>query len=74
MSTVVPARPEGERLAALEASYQHLATKADIEAIRSELKTLKQIMTWGLAFVAILATLISPIIGIVATLLIQSAG
>ena len=66
MSTVAPAR--------LEASWQHLATKADIEAIRSELKTLKQIMTWGLAFAAILATLISPIIGIVATLLIHSAG
>ena len=66
MSTVAPAR--------LEANYQQLATKADIEAIRSELKTLKQIMTWGLAFVAILAPLISPIIGIVATLIIQSAG
>lgn len=65
MPTAAPAR--------LEASYQ-LATKADIEAIRSELKTLKQIMTWGLAFVAILATLISPIIGIVATLIIHSAG
>ena len=66
MSTVAPAR--------LEASYQHLATKADIEAIRSEIKTLKQIMIWGLVFVAILATLISPIIGIVATLIIHSAG
>lgn len=74
MSTASSARPEGERLAALEASYQHLAIKADIEAIRSELKTLKQIMTWGLAFVAVLAALISPIIGIAATLLIQAGG
>ena len=55
-------------------SYQHLATKADIEAIRAEIKTLKQIMIWGLAFAAILAALISPIIGIAATLLIQSAS
>ena len=31
-------RTEGERIVALEASYQHVATKADIANLRGELK------------------------------------
>ena len=30
-------KPEGERIAALEASYEHLATKADIEKLKADL-------------------------------------
>ena len=32
-------RPEGERIANLEGQIAHLATKADIQSLRSELKT-----------------------------------
>ena len=30
-------KTEGERIAALEASYEHLATKADIEKLKADL-------------------------------------
>ena len=35
------ARTEGERIAALEALYQHLATKTDIASLRTERAELK---------------------------------
>ena len=68
------ARTEGERIAALESAYQHLATKADIanlraevkadiESLRSELKT----MRW-----LIIASITA--VGIVVQILNQSGG
>ena len=44
--TDVAAKTEGERIAALEASYQHLATKADIEKLKADIEKLKADLTW----------------------------
>ena len=49
MATVDATRPTGERLAALEASYQHVATKADIAELRSDIKNIKWLI--GLAVI-----------------------
>ena len=35
-----------ERIAKLEAGFQHLATKADIEKLRSEIEKLRSDLTW----------------------------
>ncbi len=43
---------QGERLARLEGAYEHLATKADLESLRSELHS----MMWRLVGVIGLAT------------------
>ncbi len=42
-------RTTGERLAALEASYQHVATKADIAELRADIKNIKWLI--GLAVI-----------------------
>ena len=49
MATVDTTRPTGERLAALEASYQHVATKADIAELRADIKNIKWLI--GLAVI-----------------------
>ena len=49
MAAVDTTRPTGERLAALEASYQHVATKADIAELRSDIKNIKWLI--GLAVI-----------------------
>ncbi len=49
MATVDTTRTTGERLAALEASYQHVATKADIAELRSDIKNIKWLI--GLAVI-----------------------
>ena len=47
------------RISALEASYQHLATKADIESLRSELRS----MRWSIGLtVALIVTIINVIV------------
>ena len=47
------------RISALEASYQHLATKADIESLRSEMKS----MRWSIGLtVALIVTIINVIV------------
>ena len=47
------------RISALESSYQHLATKADIESLRSELKS----MRWSIGVtVALIVTIINVIV------------
>ncbi len=38
-------RTDGERIASLEGQMTHLATKADIENLRAELKTIKWILS-----------------------------
>ena len=49
MAAADMARTTGERLAALEASYQHVATKADIAELRSDIKNIKWLI--GLAVI-----------------------
>ena len=47
------------RISAFEASYQHLATKADIESLRSEMKS----MRWSIGLiVALIVTIINVIV------------
>ena len=47
------------RISALEASYQHLATKTDIESLRSEMKS----MRWSIGLtVALIVTIINVIV------------
>ena len=47
------------RISAMEASYQHLATRADIESLRSEMKS----MRWSIGLtVALIVTSINVIV------------
>ena len=39
--TDMAAKTEGERIAALEASYEHVATKADIQAVKTDVANLR---------------------------------
>ena len=39
-------RTQGERMAVLEASYEHVATKADIEKLKADIEKLKADLTW----------------------------
>ena len=39
--TDMAAKTEGERIAALEASYEHVATKADIQAVKTDIANLR---------------------------------
>ena len=75
-------RPEGERIANLEGQIAHLATKADIQSLRSELKsdieamraelgTIKWIIGIGIpAAIAITGI----VVGVVVQILNNSAG
>ena len=58
-------RVHGERLAALEAGNNHLATKADIESLRSELRAVRWLIGVGLAVASLLATVISIIVNVI---------
>ena len=54
------------RISALEASYQHLATKADIESLRTDLEGLRsemRSMRWSIGLtVALIVTIINVIV------------
>lgn len=39
-------RTQGERIVALEASYEHVATKADVLALKADMEKLKSDLTW----------------------------
>ena len=43
----------GERLARIEGAYEHLATKADIEALRGELKAFKWHVGLGVPLITV---------------------
>lgn len=45
----------GERLARLEGAYKHLATKADIADLRTEIERLSSNLTWRMIVIAVLA-------------------
>ena len=49
------ATDHGERLARLEGAYQHLATKADIADLRTEIEKLSSSLTWRMIVIAVLA-------------------
>lgn len=57
--TDVAAKTEGERIAALEASYQHLATKADIEKLKADL-TWRIVLAMGIMTGIIVAAIRLP--------------
>ena len=65
MATEQSLNHEG-RISALEASYQHLATKADIESLRSEMRT----MRWSLL---VMVTLIVTVINVLVQLALRGA-
>ena len=54
------------RISALEASYQHLATKADIESLRTDFEGLRsemKSMRWSIGLtVALIVTIINVIV------------
>ena len=49
------ATDHGERLARVEGAYQHLATKADIADLRTEIEKLSSSLTWRMIVIAVLA-------------------
>ncbi len=49
------ATDNGERLARLEGAYEHLATKADIADLRTEIEKLSSSLTWRMIVIAVLA-------------------
>ena len=63
-------RTEGERIAALESAYEHVATKADIanlraevkadiESLRSELKTMRWLIIAGITAVGVVGQILN---------------
>ena len=46
----------GERLARIEGAYEHLATKADIEALRGELKAFKWQVSLGVPLITVVVS------------------
>ena len=56
---MTPSAVEGERLSRLEGAYEHLAAKADVERVRSELKGMNWMTGAGIARVGAFASTIS---------------
>ena len=46
----------GERLARIEGAYEHLATKADIEALRGELKAYRWQVSLGVPLITVVVS------------------
>ena len=46
----------GERLARVEGAYEHLATRADIEALRGELKAFKWQVSLGVPLITVVVS------------------
>ena len=46
----------GERLARIEGAYEHLATKADIESLRGELKAFKWQVSLGVPLITVVVS------------------
>lgn len=57
-------RNHGELIAAMEAGSNHLATKADIESLRSEMRAIRWLIGVGLAIASLLATIISILVNL----------
>ncbi len=49
----------GERISAVEAVLQHLATKVDIESLRSELKAMRWLIGVSIGLASILLTVVN---------------
>ena len=52
-------RTEGERIAALESAYEHVATKADILVTKADIEKLKDDLTWRIVIALCIMTGIS---------------
>ena len=57
--TRMVARTEGERIAALEAAYEHLATKADIESLRAEIRTMRWLIIVAIAVTGLIVQILN---------------
>ena len=47
---------QGERLARIEGAYEHLATRADIEALRGELKAYRWQVSLGVPLITVVVS------------------
>ena len=55
-------KEHAERIAALEAVLQHLATKADIESLRAELKAMRWLIGVAIGLASVLFTVINVLV------------
>ena len=53
---------DGERIARLEGEYRHLATRADIESLRAELRGMKWLIGVGIAIAGIIASFVGSLL------------
>ena len=62
------ANRNAERIAKLEGSYQHLATKADVEKLRSDIGKLRSDLTWRIVLaMSVLTAIFVAIVRLPAT-------
>ena len=62
------ANRNAERIAKLEGSYQHLATKADVEKLRSDIGKLRSDLTWRIVLaMSVLTAIFFAIVRLPAT-------
>ena len=53
---------DGERIARLEGEYRHLATRADIESLRAELRGMKWLIGVGISIAGIVASIVGSLL------------
>ena len=53
---------DGERIARLEGEYRHLATRADIESLRAELRGMKWLIGVGISIAGIAASIVGSLL------------
>ena len=53
---------DGERIAQLEGEYRHLATRADIESLRAELRGMKWLIGVGISIAGIVASIVGSLL------------
>ncbi len=53
---------DGVRIARLEGEYRHLATRADIESLRTELRGMKWLIGVGISIAGIVASIVGSLL------------
>ena len=53
---------DGERIARLEGEYHNLATRADIESLRAELRGMKWLIGVGISIAGIVASIVGSLL------------
>ena len=53
---------DGVRIARLEGEYHHLATRADIESLRAELRGMKWLIGVGISIAGIVASIVGSLL------------